>query len=108
MNTEPPETRDTTSGAETADNDRRPGWYAILFGPTFYLIGFFYRTYRSNRERLALLRSRPRVASLIRGALVLTLFLWIAIWLFASEESRNRLTETAKQHFRTLGTAFSD
>ena len=109
MNTEPAETRDAAPDVEAADTKgTRSGWYDLLFGPPFRLIGFFYRTYHSNRERLALLVSRPRVSSLIRYAFILTLLLWIAIWLFASDENRDRLTETVRQHFRTLETGLSD
>lgn len=110
MNTKPPETSDNTaSSVESASGDRtRPGWYTLLFGPTFILIGFFYRAYNSNRERLASLVSRPRVSSLIRVALVMTVFLWIAIWLFAPDESRNRLTEAARQQFRSLESTFGN
>ena len=109
MSTERSETEDTTAGV---DNDKKAGagrgWYSLLLGPPFRLIGFFYRAYTSNRERLSQLVSRPRVSSIVRYVFTLTLFLWIVIWLLASEESRNRLTEAVKQNFRTLETTFSD
>lgn len=79
-----------------------PHWYSLLFGPPFKIIGFFYRSFQSNRKRLARLKATSGAASLIKTALVLTLFLWIAVWLLASDESRNRLTETIQQQFRDL------
>lgn len=109
MSTNPSDTDGTASGTKTGKQDStEPGWYSVLLGPPFRLIGFFYRSYQSNRQRLASLTSRPRISSALRTVLVLTLFLWIAIWLFASDENRNRLTETAKQHFRTIGTMFEN
>jgi hypothetical protein len=109
MDTEPSKTGDAASGIRKDESAAAgPGWYSLLFGPPFKLIGFFYRSYQSNRKRLAQFLSSPRVSSLIRYALVLTLFLWISIWLLASEESRNRLTETARQHFRSLSTTFGE
>ena len=109
MDTEPSKTGDAASGVR---KDKAAltgsGWYSLLFGPPFKLIGFFYRSYQSNRKRLAQFSSSPRVSSLIRSALVLTVLLWISIWLLASEESRNRLTETVRQNFKTLGTTFGE
>ena len=53
-----------------------PHWYSLLFGPPFKIIGFFYRSFQSNRKRLARLKGTSGAASLIKTALVLTLFLW--------------------------------
>jgi len=97
-----------SSGVPMQANHRELSWYAFLVGPPFRLIGFFYRTYHANRSRLAGFASKSWVSSGLRKVMVLTLFLWIAIWLFASDESRNRLTDAVKQNFGTLGTAFDD
>ena len=40
--------------------------------------------------------------------MVLTLFIWIAIWLLASDESRNRLTDAIKENFGDPGSALGD
>jgi hypothetical protein len=97
---------ETNRSAPDPEEKKRAGadsvWYTLLLGPPFKVIGFFYRNYRSNRQKLAEFSSGPRVSSLIRYALVLTLFLWIVIWLLASEQSRNRLTDAIKQQFHTL------
>ena len=108
MNAEPPDPGHAAHGTEKQNRTKsEPRWYALLFGPPFKIIGFFYRNYQSNRKRLAEISSGTGVSTLIKSALVLTLFLWIAIWLFASEEYRNRLTDTVKQQFQSLGTTLS-
>ena len=97
-----------SSGIPLQADRREPSWYAILVGPPFRLIGFFYRAYHANRDRLAALTSKSWVSSGLRKVMVLTLFLWIAVWLFASDESRNRLTDAVKENLGRLGTAFGD
>jgi len=97
-----------SSGIPLRANRRAGGWYTFLVGPPFRLIGFFYRTYHANRTRLAGLASKSWVSSGLRRLMVLTLFLWIAIWLLASDESRNRLTDAVKENFGAPGTAFED
>ncbi len=81
-----------------------PRWVEWLFGPTFRLIGFFYRQYTLNRDRVAAFMARPTVASLFRKAVVVTFLAWILVWLTASEESRERLTEAVRGGFQQLGT----
>lgn len=109
MNTEPPDSGNTADSAEKHNRTgNQPRWYALLFGPPFKIIGFFYRNYQANRKRLVEFTSGSGVSTLIKAALVLTLFLWIAIWLLASDESRNRLTDTVKQQFRNLGTTLNE
>lgn len=68
-----------------------------LYGPFFKIIGFFYRIYTHNRARMKALKTREQISAFIKAAAVITLFVWIAIWFFASEESRNKLTEEFKQ-----------
>ena len=80
-------------------------WIDFLFGPLLRVIGFFYRSYVANRARLARFMADPRVASFFKMLAVLILLGWILIWMFASEESRNRLTEEVKQ---TIGGFQSD
>ena len=77
-------------------------WLKFLFGPWIWLIGFFYRSYTTNRDRLAGLMARPWAAALIKTAVVVTFLAWIVIWLFASDESRTRLTDEVKEQLRGL------
>ena len=109
MNDESPGSGNTSDGAVKQNRTGTdPRWYAVLFGPPFKIIGFFYRSYRSNRKRLAEFTSGSGASTLIKAALVLTLFLWIVTWLLASDESRSRLTDTVKQQFRNLGTTLGE
>jgi hypothetical protein len=95
------------SGGKPAQSDRRKfGWYAFLLGPPFRLIGFFYRTYNLNRDCLAVLTSKPWASAGLRKIMVLTLFVWIAIWLLASEDDRNRLTDAVRENFGAAGNQF--
>lgn len=77
-------------------------WLKLLFGPSLWLIGFFYRSYTANRDRLARLMARPWVSVAFKTVVVATFLAWILIWLFASDESRTRLTDTIKEQLRGL------
>ena len=72
-------------------------WIDFLYGPFFRVIGFFYRTYTANRARVAALKANQKVAALLKILAVLVLVGWILTWFFASEESRQRLTDEVKQ-----------
>ena len=72
-------------------------WIDFLYGPFFRVIGFFYRTYTANRARVGRIMASPWVSRFFRALAVAVLLGWILVWLFASEESRNRLTEEVKQ-----------
>jgi hypothetical protein len=72
-------------------------WIDFLYGPFFRVIGFFYRIYSANRARFARIRANQKVSAFFRLVTVLIFVAWILIWLFASEESRNRLTEEVRQ-----------
>jgi len=83
-------------------------WYGFLFGPPFKLIGFFYRAYHANRTRLDALVSKPWVSSGLRKVMVLTLVLWIAIWLIVPSETPNRFSDAIQENFGSLGAALED
>jgi hypothetical protein len=68
----------------------------------FGIIGFFYRSYRINRDRVARLMSTPWAATLIRVAVLLTFLAWIGVWLLASDESRHRLTQVVEDMWRAV------
>ena len=78
-------------------------WIDFLYGPFFRVIGFFYRIYSANRARVERLKASKRVAALLRLLAVVVLVGWILIWLFASEDSRNRLTQEVKQTIGGFG-----
>ncbi|MDH3634146.1 MAG: hypothetical protein OES20_05515 [Gammaproteobacteria bacterium] len=72
-------------------------WFDFLYGPFFKVIGFFYRTYTANRARVAALKANQKVAAFLKILVVLVMIGWILTWFFASEESRQRLTDEVKQ-----------
>jgi hypothetical protein len=72
-------------------------WIDFLYGPFFRVIGFFYRIFSANRARFERIKASQRVAGFIKFMTVLVLLGWILIWLFASEDSRGRLTQEVKQ-----------
>ena len=72
-------------------------WIDFLYGPFFRVIGFFYRTYTANRARVAALKANQKVSALLKILAVLVLVGWILSWFFASDESRQRLTDEVKQ-----------
>jgi magnesium-transporting ATPase (P-type) len=78
--------------------------FQFLYGPFFYVLDFFMRHYKANRERLAVLMSKKGVASFMQIAAIVLLIIWILTFVFASEESRNILTEEVKKSFSELKT----
>lgn len=76
--------------------------FDFLYGPFFAVLDFFMRNYRANRDRLEALMSIKTVSSLLQYLAMLVLILWLLIYAFASEESRNRLTEEVKNSFSEL------
>ena len=80
---------------------RDSSWFQFMFGPTIKLITFIMETYSANRERMKRFKENPKIASLIRNAAVIILLIWAIIWIFAPEESRNRLTDEFKEKFIT-------
>jgi hypothetical protein len=72
-------------------------WIEILYGPFFKIIGFFYRVFTANRERVARLKANEKVSAFIRIMTILVLLGWILIWYFASDESRTSLVDEVKQ-----------
>lgn len=74
-----------------------PKWVEFLYGPFFSVIGFFYRTYTANRARFTRLTASQKVSSFLRFLAVAILLVWILVWLFASDESRSRLSDEIKK-----------
>lgn len=83
-------------------------WIDFLYGPFFRVIGFFYRIYVANRMRFERLKSSQWVSKFLRLLAVAVLLGWILIWMFASEESRHRLTEEVKQTIGGFGSKTAD
>jgi len=77
-------------------------WLDFLYGPFFKVIGFFYRIYKANRIRVSNLTDKKRIASLLQNGAVILLIAWMLIWFFASEESRNRLSQEVQESFGSL------
>ena len=69
----------------------------FLYGPYFKVVGFFYRIYTANRERVERLKANQTFSALLRGLTVLVLVGWILIWMFASDDSRIGLVDEVKQ-----------
>ena len=69
----------------------------FLYGPWFWIIGVFYRTYSANRARLARFKANQGVAWLLRMLTVVFFVAWILIWFFASDEDRSRLSDEVRQ-----------
>ena len=89
------------AGVETGSRT----WVRVLFGPALGLIGFFFRSYRANRDRVAALMARPWAGALFKNIVVVTVILWLLIWLFAPEESRNQLSEAVSEYLGGLGSS---
>ena len=76
--------------------------FQFLYGPFFAVLDFFMRHYKANRERLAKLTSKKGVASFMQIIAVVLLIIWIIIFMFASDESRNRLTKEVQESYKEM------
>ncbi|MEM7171607.1 MAG: hypothetical protein AAF530_15665 [Pseudomonadota bacterium] len=66
----------------------------------FRLIGWFWTTFHSNRQRLTEFLNRPRVKSAFQALVATTAISWVIIWIAADDQHRDRLTEAAKGFFQ--------
>lgn len=62
----------------------------------FRVFSFFAGHYIRNRNRLKAFMARPGVANLFKGAIVVTMLVWIGVGFFASDAYRTRLTDVVK------------
>jgi hypothetical protein len=71
----------------------------FLYGPIISVIYFFMRSYSLNRQRLNEITAREKISWLLQFVAIGSLIIWLFIFAFASDESRNALTEQVKQRF---------
>mgnify|MGYP006883075538 CR=1 FL=1 len=76
--------------------------FQFLYGPFFYVIDFFMRHYKANRERLDAVLGRKKIAAFLQNMTVVILIVWILVFTFSSEESRDRLTREMQESFQKL------
>jgi len=69
----------------------------FLYGPFFIVIGFFYRIYKSNRDKVEGLKSGDKISFILRHATLVILAIWLLVWYLAPEGSSDRLAEEVKQ-----------
>ena len=72
-------------------------WIQFLYGPFFIVIGFFYRIYKSNRDRVEGLKSGDKISFILRHATLVILAIWLLVWYLAPEGSSDRLADEVKQ-----------
>ncbi len=63
----------------------------------FRTIASAMRLFVRNRNRMRDFISQPVIAKTLRYGMLLTLFIWLAIALFATDEDKNRLTQAIKE-----------
>ena len=71
----------------------------FLYGPIISVIYFFMRSYSLNRQRLNKITTMKKISWLLQFVAIASLIIWLFIFAFASDESRNALTEQVKQRF---------
>jgi hypothetical protein len=59
------------------------------------------KLFTRNRDRVRDFISQPGIAKTLRYAMLLTLFIWLAIALFTKDEGNNRLTEAINELWST-------
>lgn len=69
----------------------------FLYGPFFKVVGYFYRTYKSNRDWIEDVKTGEKASFFIRNGTVVILIIWILIWYFAPEGSGERLSEEVRE-----------
>ena len=72
-------------------------WIQFLYGPFFIVIGFFYRIYKSNRDRVEGLKTGDKISFILRHATLVILAIWLLVWYLAPEGSSDRLSDGVKQ-----------
>jgi len=72
-------------------------WIQFLYGPFFIVIGFFYRIYKSNRDRVEGLKTGDKISFILRHATLVILAIWLLVWYLAPEGSSDRLADEVKQ-----------
>ena len=76
--------------------------FQFLYGPIFFIIDFFMRSYRANRDIQKNFFSREKISSILQALAVILLILWVATFIFADTEDRDRLTVEIKQNMKAL------
>lgn len=69
----------------------------FLYGPFFKIVGYFYRTYKFNRDWIEGVKAGKKASFFIKNATVAILIIWILIWYFAPEGSGERLSEEVQE-----------
>lgn len=77
-------------------------WINFLFSPFLNFVGYIYRIFRTNRDRIEKLKAEKTISFFIRNGAIIVLLVWILIWFFASDESRVRLTQEVKESLSGL------
>ena len=62
----------------------------------FVMIVWFMETYAKNTARLRIFMKKPRVAMAFKLAITFTVLLWVVVAMVASEDDKNRFTDTLK------------
>ncbi|MCP4387051.1 MAG: hypothetical protein GY802_02060 [Gammaproteobacteria bacterium] len=82
-------------------------WINFLYGPFFRVIGFFYRSYQTNRARIARFKANAKLSEFLKIMAMLILVGWILVWFSPLIESRSRLNDDIKQTIGGFGSEFS-
>lgn len=69
----------------------------------FKVLAHLIQNFKNTRDWFAERFAAPKIAALIKGGIVLTFFVWIAIWALAGDEDRNRLTDAVKGMWDSTG-----
>ena len=77
-------------------------WLKILYGPIIHVVVFFMDTYKANRERMKKLLNHGSTTSLLQNAALIILVIWVLIFILASDQSRDRLTQEIQENMKAL------
>jgi len=67
----------------------------------FRAIARLMKLFVRNRNRVHDFVRRPLVAKILKYGMLLTLFIWLAIAMLATDEQKNRLTQAVKEMWST-------
>ena len=79
-----------------------PSWLRAYLAVPFKALAVLVGIYGANHRRVARLMANPGVHKLWRGAVIVTVLVWFAIWLFATEADRSLLTEAMQELFSSV------
>ena len=77
-------------------------WLRAWFAVPLRILAVLVTIFQFNRAWLARILARKSAAGSLKGIIFVTIVVWFAIWLFAGDEHRGRLSQTIQSFWSGL------